>query len=138
MPVPRRRELLDVALLVHHLLRPPGPQVEPVDGRHLARPVAVLQLAVLRAVVPGHHPRRQVVLLARRERCHLDVLLFGFTRQPHDHVPQVGVARRAVGRRRDLPLILAVEEDHRFVHVVRRVERRLYAEQVLGIPDVRP
>ena len=66
-----------------------------VDARHdLPRPEDDLllreleheQLAVVLAVAARHHPGREVVLPARRERQHLDELGLRLARQLHDRV----------------------------------------------------
>src|SRR5439155_6794430 len=100
------------------------------------------ELAVMRAVVPRHHPRREVVLLPWRERSHKHELGFALAWEAHHHVAQegftggapFGASGRPVARHTgNLPLIFAVVERLRIAHVVRRIQHGLHAKEIFRI-----
>ncbi len=127
--IPQRDLLRDARLLVdpvHDLLRT-------VHETLLRKPVHD-ELSVVLAVHPRRHPRREIVLSARRERRHVDELRIRLARQPQDDVPHERArVRRGPFDARVLPLILAVIERVRLHHVIR--SRRASSARETDRPD---
>ena len=133
--IPERELTGDLRVLVdsrHHLPRP-------VDQSLLGEAIDD-QFAVVLSVGPGDHPARQVVLAAWSEGKHEDELFFLLSGELHDRVVGAHRPGAPVGllRRCQLPLVFLVVEDLWLFHVVGRIDRCLEAEDVLGVPQVRP
>src|SRR5688572_22496012 len=85
--VPQRDLARDLGVLVD-----PVRDLVRTEHETLPREAIDRELAEVWAVVPRHHPRREVVLLPRRERTHEDELRLALTRQPHHHVAEERLA----------------------------------------------